>query len=97
VTLIINAIQFVLFLFTLCLLGRIVIGLVMAYAHDWRPTGAMLVLTEAVFTVTDPPLKAIRRVVPPLTLGQVRLDLAMLILFFGIFLLRIVLAAIPTS
>lgn len=93
--LIIGAIQFVLFLFTILLLGRIVIGLVMAYSRDWRPQGAMLVLTEAIFTVTDPPLKAIRRVVPPMTLGQVRIDLAMLILFFGIFLLGVLLDSIP--
>ena len=94
-SLFINAAQFVLFLFTLFLFGRIVLGLVMGYARDWRPTGIMLVLTEAVFTVTDPPIRAIRRVVPPLTLGQVRIDLAVLILFFGVYLLRVMLTAIP--
>lgn len=93
----IGAAQFVLFLFTLLLLGRIILGLVMGYARDWRPTGAMLVLTEAVFTVTDPPIHAIRRVVPPLTLGQVRLDLAVLILFFAVFLLRVMLSMIPVK
>lgn len=92
----IDAADFVIFLFTLCLFARIVLGLVMMYARDWRPQGPMLVVTEAVYTVTDPPLKAIRRFVPPLSIGQVRLDLAMLILFFAIFLLRIVLATIPT-
>ncbi|WP_430867012.1 YggT family protein [Demequina aurantiaca] len=92
----VSAADFIIFLFTLFLFGRIVLGLVMAYAREWRPQGAMLVVTEAVYTVTDPPLKAIRRFVPPLTLGQVRLDMAMLILFFGIFLLRAGLATIPT-
>lgn len=93
--LLINAAEFAIFLFTLCLFARIVLGLVMAYARDWRPQGAMLVITEAVFTVTDPPLNLIRRFVPPLTLGQVRIDLAMLILFFVIFLVRAVLMALP--
>jgi len=97
VTVLIAATQFILFLFTLCLLGRIVIGMVMSYARDWRPQGVVLVLTEAVFTLTDPPIRAIRRVVPPLTIGQVRLDMAVLILFFGIFFLRVVLATIPVS
>lgn len=94
-TILINAADFVIFLFTLCLFARIVLGLVMAYARDWRPQGIMMIVTEAVYTVTDPPLKAIRRVVPPLTIGQVNIDLAMLILFFGIFLLRVLLAMIP--
>ena len=89
------AADFVLFLFTLFLFARIVLSLVIAYARDWRPKGATLVVTEAVFTMTDPPLKAVRRFVPPLTLGQVRLDLAMLILFFGILVLRALVATIP--
>lgn len=92
----VNAAEFAIFLFTLCLFARIVLGLVMAYAREWRPQGIMMVITEAVFTVTDPPLKLIRRFVPPLTLGQVQLDLAMLILFFLLFMLRAVLASIPT-
>ncbi|WP_084626674.1 YggT family protein [Demequina aurantiaca] len=92
----VNAADFAIFLFTLCLFGRIVLGFVMAYARDWRPTGVMLVLTEAVFTVTDPPLKFVRRFVSPLTLGQMRIDLSMLIVFVALFMLRVVLAYIPT-
>ena len=48
--------------------------------RDWRPRGALLVVAEAVYTITDPPLKALRRLIPPLTLGAVRLDLAFLVL-----------------
>ena len=44
-------------------------------------------LAEAVYSATDPPLKALRRAVPPLRLGQVQLDLAFMILFFVTFLL----------
>jgi YggT family protein len=43
----------------------------------------MLVVAEVVYTVTDPPLRALRKVIPPLTLGQLRLDLAFLVLMFG--------------
>ena len=78
------ALQFVLFIFMLLLLARVVLSLVIAIARDWRPSGAGLVVTEGVFTVTDPPLKALRRIIPPLTLGQMRLDLAFLVLFFGV-------------
>ena len=45
-------------------------------APRWRPAGAMLVLAEASYTVTDPPIRAVRKVVPPLRLGGAVLDLA---------------------
>ena len=80
----ISALQFVLFIFMLLLLARVVLSLVIALAHEWRPKGAGLVVTEGVFTVTDPPLKMLRRIIPPLTLGQIRLDLAFLVLFFAV-------------
>ena len=40
------------------------------FARDWRPRGVVLVIAEAVYTVTDPPLQALRKVIPPLTLGR---------------------------
>lgn len=76
-------ISFLLWLFLLCLVVRLVFDWVQFFARDWRPRGILLVLAEAVYTVTDPPLRALRRLIPPLTLGQVRLDLAFLILFLG--------------
>ena len=81
---VIDAIKFVLFIFMLLLLARVVLSLVIAVSREWHPKGAGLVVTEGVFTVTDPPLKALRRIIPPLTIGQIRLDLAFLILFFGV-------------
>jgi YggT family protein len=75
-----SVVRFVVFLFFVILLGRLVLDWVQAFARDWRPRGALLVVAEAVYTVTDPPLKALRRVIPPLTLGAVRLDLAFLVL-----------------
>jgi|SRR6187431_1723835 len=83
-TVLIAAIRMVLFLFMLFLLARVVLSLVIAVARDWHPKGAGLVATEAVFTVTDPPLKALRRLIPPIRIGQVSLDLAFLILFFAV-------------
>ena len=72
-----------LLIFWLLLLARLVFDLVQAFARDWRPRGPLLILLEAIYTVTDPPLRALRRVIPPLRLGQVQLDLAFLILLIG--------------
>ncbi len=79
----ISVVQFVLFLFMMALIGRMILGFVMSFSRDWRPAGAMLVVTESIFTVTDPPLRALRKIIPPLQLGQIRLDLAFLVLFLG--------------
>ena len=86
--------QFALFLFMMVLFARVILGFVLSFARDWRPAGLMLVVTEAVFTITDPPLKALRKVIPPLQLGQLRLDIAFLVLFFGCSILYGILGAL---
>lgn len=91
--LLVSAAQFALFLFMLFLFARMVFSFVMAFSREWRPRGVMLVIAEGVFSVTDPPLRALRKVVPPLNLGTIRLDIAFLILFFGCSLLYQLLGA----
>ena len=71
-----TVVYFALLIFWLFMLARLVIDLVRLFARRWRPQGAGLVLAEAVYAVTDPPIKLVRRVVPPLRFGNVALDLA---------------------
>jgi YggT family protein len=79
VDLVLGLLGSVVFLFFLFLLARLVIDWIQVFSRDWTPKGAVLVVAESVFTVTDPPINAVRRVVPPLKLGQVQLDLAFLV------------------
>ncbi|MCV2393414.1 YggT family protein [Actinotalea sp. M2MS4P-6] len=74
---------FVVLAFFLLMFVRLVLDWVQVFARDWRPRGAALVVAEITYTITDPPLKAVRRVVPPLNLGQIRLDLAFLIVMLA--------------
>jgi len=67
--------------FFVLLIGRLVLDWVQALAREWRPRGALLVVAEVIYTATDPPLRALRRVIPPLRFGQVSIDLAFMILF----------------
>jgi YggT family protein len=83
VTFVLGLLQLAVVVFVLILLVRLVLDLVQNFARDWRPTGAALVVAEIAYSVTDPPLRALRRVIPPLTLGPVRLDLAFLVLMLG--------------
>ncbi len=70
-----------LFVFFLLLIGRLVLDWVQVFARQWRPRGLVLVLAEVIYTVTDPPLRVTRRIVPTLNLGGVRIDLAFIVLF----------------
>lgn len=75
-------------IYILILLARLVLDWVLVFARDWRPRGVALVIAEATYTVTDPPLRALRRVIPPLRLGSVRLDLGFMILMLACFFLQ---------
>ena len=70
----------VLWLFFILLIGRLILDYVQMFARSWRPKGPLLVVAEAIYTVTDPPLKALRKVIPPLKLGSISLDLSFLVL-----------------
>jgi YggT family protein len=69
-----------LWLFFVLLIARLVIDYIQMFARSWRPTGALLVAAEVIYTSTDPPLKALRRLIPPLRLGSITLDLSFLVL-----------------
>lgn len=60
----------------------------MSFSPSWRPKGVLLPVLDLVYTVTDPPLKFVRRFVPPLRLGPVALDLAWTIVVIAVLFLR---------
>ena len=70
----------VVFSFFIALIGRFVIDWVQVLARSWKPAGPVLVIAEGIYTVTDPPLRALRKVIPSPSLGGVRLDLSFLVL-----------------
>jgi YggT family protein len=83
-------IEFVLWLFILLLIVRLIVEWVQVFARSWQPRGPLLIVLEAVYSATDPPLRAIRRVVPPLRLGAVQLDLSLMLLLIICYVLRAV-------
>jgi YggT family protein len=92
VALLFLALDFVVLCFLIILIGRLIIDWVQVFARDWRPRGVVLVLAEVVYTVTDPPLRALRRVIKPIRLGSVQLDLAFMVLFLLCIVVRSILA-----
>ena len=90
--LIAEVLRLVVLAFFLLLLVRLVLDWVQFFVRDWRPSGPVLVVAEATYTVTDPPLRFLRRLLPPLAIGNVRLDLAFLVLMLACSILLSVLA-----
>jgi len=87
VTAVLYVLYYALFFFWLLLTARIVVEFVRAFARDWRPGGGVAVSLETVYTVTDPPVKALRRVIPIVRVGRVGLDLSIMVLLLVVFIL----------
>lgn len=71
-------------LFFYTLIIRFILDWVQVLARNWRPQGPILVIAEIVYSITDPPLNWIRRFVRPIRMGTIQLDLAFIVLFFGV-------------
>jgi YggT family protein len=80
-SIVVGVLSTLIWLYLLLLIARMIISLIVVFARDFRPTGVVVIIFETVLSLTDPPLKALRRVIPPLRIGQVSLDLAFLVLF----------------
>jgi YggT family protein len=64
-----------------------VVDWVQVFARNWAPTGFLLVVLEVVYSATDPPIKALRRVIPPLRIGTVAIDLSFIIVMLMAYIL----------
>jgi YggT family protein len=88
---VIVVLKYVLYIYLVLLIGRLIFSWIQQFSRDWKPSGVVLVIAEAVLTATDPPLRFLRRYIPTVRLGSVALDLSFMLLFLVILvLLRVV-------
>ena len=80
-------VYYALFLLWLFIVGRLVVEIVRSFARDWRPAGCTAAGLEVLFMVTDPPVKLLRRIIPAVRIGNVSLDLSIMILLLLTFIL----------
>lgn len=78
---------FVLLVFLLLLVFRLVMDYVFVFARHYRPQGLVAMALELAYTATDPPIKAVGKVLPPLRIGSINLDLAFMVVFFVTYVL----------
>lgn len=85
-----NSIGLVLWVYYILVISRLVVEITRQFARAWRPAGVAAIGVELVYASTDPPLRAIRKVCPPVRIGTVSLDLSVMILLLAILALRTV-------
>jgi YggT family protein len=87
----VNVVKIVLYyalsIYLLILIGRLIIDILQSYSRSWTPTGVLARVAEIIYTLTDPPLRFLRRYIRPLRLGSVALDLSYMLLFVVIIVL----------
>lgn len=66
---------------------RAVLSLIPVLVRDWQPSGVVLVVAEFVYTLTDPPLRFLRKFIPSVRLGDFSVDLSFIVLWIGLSLL----------
>lgn len=80
-------------LYVFLLILRIIIEMIQSFSRNWRPPRWFMIASEPIFVVTDPPVKALRKLIPPIQLGGVGLDVSVLVLFFGLQIISMLLGA----
>ena len=86
-SILLQVVYLLLYAFFLVLIARFIMGYVLQFGRRWQPGRGAAAAMEVVWSVTDPPLKALRRVIPPLRLGTVSLDLSSLVLLVILYVL----------
>jgi len=90
IALVFTLLNLLVLLYMFVLFGRLILEYIPLFNREWRPKGAMLVIAEIVYTVTDPPIRFFRRFIPPLRIGGIAIDFAFaLTMFLCIILLSI--------
>lgn len=77
----------VLTIYLMTLFARMILSWVPAFVRDWQPRGVMLVVAEAIYTVTDPPIRFVGKFIPPLRMGNASLDLGFMVVAFLVLIL----------
>lgn len=86
--------HYLLLVYVVILFARLILEFARSFARGWRPRGLLLVVTELIYTLTDPPIRATRRIVKPIRVGGMMLDLAFSIVLLVVYVLMYITAVI---
>ncbi|UYO95918.1 YggT family protein [Microbacterium sp. M28] len=94
VSVIAGIVHLVLLIYIFVLFARLILDYIPLFNREWRPKGFGLVAAEAVYTVTDPPIRFFRRIIPPLRIGGLSLDFGFALTMFIVLILMSIVRAI---
>ncbi|HHV22619.1 MAG TPA: YggT family protein [Propionibacterium sp.] len=83
-----SIIDVALWLYLAILFGRMILSWVPMFSPNWQPRGMMLVVAEGIYTLTDPPLRLLRKFIPAVRMGNVMLDLGFMVLWLLVLILQ---------
>ena len=92
-----SAVGLALLVFYLLVIARLIVETTRSFARSWRPAGTTAVGLEVVYSVTDPPMKLLRRLIPPLRMGGMSFDMSVIVLLIGIWVLRVIVSSLAAS
>ena len=72
----------VLQLFITSLFARVILDYIRIFSPSFRPRGVVLAIAEAVYAITDPVMRFVRRFIPALRIGPVAVDISFILIFF---------------
>lgn len=81
-------------LYTLLLIARLITEMIQSFSKQFRPPRWYAMLMEPIFVATDPPVKALRKIIPPLQTGGVALDISVIVLFIILSILQLLVRVI---
>lgn len=81
-------------IYSYLILARVIVEMIRSFSPGWRPSGIIAIVFEVIFTVTDPPINALRKIIPPLPLGGITLDMSIIVLFLLLMVARMGLGAL---
>jgi len=94
VSVIAGIVHLVLLIYIFVLFARLILDYIPLFNREWRPKGFGLIIAEAVYTVTDPPIRFFRRIIPPLRIGGLSLDFGFALTMFVVLILMAIVRAI---
>ncbi|AWB82932.1 hypothetical protein C3B44_03730 [Corynebacterium yudongzhengii] len=81
-------------LYTLVLIARIITEMIQSFSKQFRPPRWFAVAAEPIFLITDPPVKLLRRLIPPLRTGNVGIDVSVIVLFIILIVIQAIVMAV---
>lgn len=78
-------------IFIYLLWARFIIDWIRILKPGFRPRGVLLVIVEVVYSITDPPIRMFRKILPPIRFGQIALDLGWILTLVSCWILLAIL------